>query len=110
MSDERVCVVVGPTFGAQLESLDKAHPIWIVQSPTNDPVIAELWGLKTGDITSFHSREFDQLIDVVNMHHPDWRELDVHGLSAEDAAAALREFAGSYSPTRDGFLFKRSNP
>ena len=108
MSGQRVCVVVDPTFGARLRGLEKTNPIWIVQSPANDPVISELWASKTGDITSFQALAFDQLIDDVEMHHPDWHELEVHGLSANDATAVLGEFEGSFVPTDDGFLFRRS--
>jgi hypothetical protein len=104
----KVRIILNPIFGAQLERLDKSAPIWIVQSAANDPVIAELWQARAGDITSFRPQDFGQLIGTVDQHHPGWLELDVYGLSAEDGAAALAEYGdGTTAPSDQGFQFRR---
>ena len=104
----KVRIILNPIFGAQLERLDKSAPIWIVQSADNDPIIAELWKAKAGDITSFRPQDFGQLINTVDQHHPDWLELDVYGLNAKDGAAALAEYGdGTITPSDQGFQFRR---
>lgn len=105
----RVCIVVEPKFGEQLRGLDYSVPIWIVQSPDNDPFVSELWDAKTGDITRFKPQPFAQLIDTVDEHHPKWSELEMHGLGAESAKLTLAGYGnGDYAETTDGFVFRRS--
>ncbi|MEP6831311.1 MAG: hypothetical protein ABI963_13295 [Rhizomicrobium sp.] len=108
MTDRRVCIVLNREFGTNLRNLEKSVPIWIVQSATNDPVIAEFWKTKTGNITSFLPQEFKQLVDTVDQHHPGWCELEVHGLSATSALAVLGEIdGGAFNSTIDGFVFEK---
>lgn len=104
----KIHLIFDSEFGTRLDRLDKSSPIWIVQSAINDPVIANLWELNAGDLTSFRSQAFGQLIDTVDQHHFGWLELEVYGLTAEEGAAALAEYgAGTTTRTRDGFIFRR---
>ena len=92
-----------------LYCINYSFPIWIVQSPDNDPPVSELWSAKIGNVTRFQPQSFAQLIDTVDQHHPTWSELEVHGLRAESAKLALVDYGGGdYTETNDGFVFRRS--
>jgi hypothetical protein len=109
MADSKVCIVFAADFGDALRQLDLSIPIWIVRSPQNDPVIAELWNAKVGSVTSFRPEDFDQLVDTVDQHHPGWNVLDVHGLRHDKAEETLAEYGGGqFEPTSDGFTFRRT--
>jgi hypothetical protein len=109
VNGNRICIILDSEFGSRLRGVDKSGPIWIVQSLANDPVIADLWKSKTGNVTSFRAQEFGTLIETVDQHHPDWRELEVHGFDPENAAVVLVEFGGVFASTVGGFLFERSS-
>src|SRR5690349_19889338 len=96
MSSERVRIIFDPEFGERLPTLDLRHPVWIVGSVRNDPAVRELWQAKAGDITRFDTQDFDWLLPTIDEHHPDWRELEVHGLPREQVHAALEGLEGSY--------------
>jgi hypothetical protein len=92
-----------------LESLDQTVPVWAVQSPQNNAVTAQLRKAGRSNITSFQLEEFGTLIETVDQHHPEWRELEVYGLAVGDAVAALGRFGGGmFTPTQDGFMFQRN--
>ncbi|HEX2781587.1 MAG TPA: hypothetical protein VHM30_18935 [Gemmatimonadaceae bacterium] len=38
-----MAIVLDPEFGAQLFALAERHPVWVVDSPTNRPIIEALW-------------------------------------------------------------------
>lgn len=108
MSNEKVCIVVSADFGDSLRKLDLTVPIWIVQSEQNDPVIAELRRAKAGNITSFRAQDFGDLADTVDLHHPGWGELEVHGLQIEQTKMVLAEYgSGRFISIPDGFVFHR---
>jgi hypothetical protein len=108
VADSKVCIVFAADFGDHLRQLDLTVPVWIVQSEQNNPVIADLWKGKAGNITSFQPQEFGQLADTVDQHHPGWSELEVRGLRGEDAEGALAEYGGGhFTPTPEGFVFHR---
>jgi hypothetical protein len=109
MTDNRVRIVFTADFGDALRQLDLSVQIWIVRSAQNDPVIADLWKAKMGNITSFQAQEFGQLADTINEHHPGWSELDVHGLRAEEAEMALAVYGGQFISAPDGFVFRRKS-
>jgi len=109
MSGERVCIIFSPEFGFRLDALDKTAPIWIIQSPTNNPIIAELRKSKSVNISSFVPQAFDELIETVDEHHPRWGQLELYGLSVQDAAAAIQGFNGTLSAMSDGFYSRKNN-
>ena len=106
--DEKICLVFNPDFGERLRRLDFSKPIWVVQSTDNEPVVADLWQSKSGNITSFRPQAFDQLLDTVDQHHPGWRALEVYGVAREEAEGPLAEYgSGQTTSFADGFLFQR---
>jgi len=108
MVDRKVCIVFASDFGDDLRHLDPTVPVWIVRSEKNNPVIADLWKAKVGNITSFQPEEIGQLLDTVDEHHPDWAEFEVHGLPADEAESALAKYGhGHFTLTPNGFVFRR---
>jgi hypothetical protein len=56
----RVYVVVDPEFGEKLAQLERGAPVWIVDSPTNKPVVQRFWNEHPNEshltgITTFHN-------------------------------------------------------
>lgn len=110
MTDRRVRLIFRTNFGERLKSLDLPAPTWIVGSVDNDPAISNLWASNAGDITRFDPQDFDSLLGTVDEHHPEWRELEVHGLAREHAQRALGPYDGSYSSEdAEVFVFMRSD-
>lgn len=108
MSDLRVFVIFDPEFGPELRDVPMSAPIWIVESFTNNPIIAECWQEKLGNITSFRPQSLGQLIYTVDQHHPGWRELNIIGSTMENDSSALDDYGtGSFEPTARGFTFRR---
>jgi hypothetical protein len=104
MTGPRIRIIFRTDYGERLTTLDFAAPTWIVGSADNDPAISSLWASNAGDITRFAAQDFDTLLATVDEHHPQWRELEVHGLTREHAQSALRSYEGSYS-SEDGDVF-----
>jgi len=97
-------------FGKHLAKLDKTMPVWVVQSVQNNTVVEELRRSGAINITTFVPEEFGPLMETIDEHHFGWRELEVYGLNAGDAAAALAAFGGgAFTSFHDGFSFERRN-
>lgn len=126
----KVYVVVDPEFGEQLVNLEKGVPVWIVDTPTNKPVVQRLWGEHhqrthlTG-ITLFRYAESssaeDMLLeelDMIDLHHgsdsadPPYTVLDVIG--APLTARAKRELSvygfNEFHGNPFGFTARRPDP
>ena len=107
----RVSVVCCAAFGKRLRNIDLSHPIWIVRSDGNNPIIAEFRRAKKGDITDFDSEPFADLMETINEHHWKWVELKVYGVDGDEIESVLTKY-GSCTLTRieGGFVCSRSAP
>ena len=74
----RVHVVTDPEFGSQLANIAATEPIWVVQSPANDGIVADL--RRSGrDVTTFTpTHSVEELMPIVREHHPDAEDIEVH--------------------------------
>ena len=110
MAGPRVRIIFRIDYGERLKTLDHTTPTWIVGSVDNDPTISGLWASNAGDITRFAAQDFDTLLATVDKHHPQWQELEVHGLTSEHAQFALRSYEGRYSSEdADAFIFMKAD-
>jgi len=125
-----VTIIVDREFGERLASLGRGVPVWIVDTPTNEPVAQRLWNdLPKGDhltgITTFDALEgyspervFLGVLDVVDLHHgpysadPPYTVIDVVGTSLTDAIVTeLKEYGfDSFEPLTNGFRATRPLP
>ena len=120
----RVRVIVDPTFGERLSALSADEPVWIIDSPSNTPVVHRLWRERpavshlTG-ITTFTAssgaRPEDELVahlDTIDLHHghysadPPYSVIEVIGCPAsERVCSALTELGFTIdSATSEGFI------
>lgn len=75
--------MLDPEFGAGLFALAERHPVWVVDSPTNRPIIEALWSQRR------HEREPRE----VNVFRA------IEGLSAADhVLALLRSIDAAHGP------------
>jgi hypothetical protein len=78
----RVVVILDAEYGEKLRGLAPALPIWIVMSPTNEPVIRSLWSMAVGPIDpitgitglrwdpgSEPEERFLYELDTIDLHH-----------------------------------------
>jgi hypothetical protein len=122
-----VYVVVDPIFGERLTSLPFGAPVWIVDTPTNRPVVERLWrerpeaGHLSG-ITIFNDRKgaspeevlIDEL-DMIDLHHGSYShkapytKIHVFGTTlSEKIEVELAEYGfNHFSSTPDGFVAGR---
>ena len=105
----RVCLVLDRSFGARLEALPKDAAVWIVASSANSAAATKRWEATGQDTTTFREQAFADILPTADMHHPDWRELEVHG---ESPSTSTLEALAAYGPgdasrTADGFVFIR---
>jgi hypothetical protein len=126
----KVCVIVDRQFGDKLAELDSGIPVWIVDSPTNSPVIRRLWKERpnrdhlTG-ITAFNDVEsstaetvFLAEIDSIDLHHgsysagPPYTVIEVIGMPlTERVKNALAEFGcDDFHGSSAGFTATRPEP
>lgn len=123
----KVIVVVDPLFGDRLASLPPNTPVWVGDTPANNPVVHRLreerqqnnhlTGITTFRFTKEISSE-DNLIREfasIDLHHgpastnPPYAEIEVFGTSD---STRLRTELAAYGftellPTQDGFIAKR---
>jgi hypothetical protein len=99
------------SFGTRIEALPKDAAVWIVASSGNSPAATKRWEATGQDTTTFREQAFADILSTVDLHHPDWCELEVHGEGpSASALEALGAFGpGNVSPTADGFVFIRRN-
>ena len=78
-----VAIVLDPEFGSRLFAVAELHPVWVVDSPANRPVIEAVWT----------QRRQDRVVREVNV----FRAID--GLSpAEHVSALLRSIDAAHGP------------
>ncbi len=127
-SPYRVHVVVDPAFGQRLADLPADEPVWIVASPTNNPVVRQLWQERPtkshhDGITLFqpHGSPDDAFLGQlgsVDLHHgeysaqPPYSLVEVIGCPpSEEVCSALAELGFSVIDTSsEGFSAQRPTP
>jgi hypothetical protein len=126
----KVYVVVDREFGEQLAELEQGIPVWIVDTPTNKPVVDRLWkerpqkghlaGITIFDDLKSSSPEDILLeeLDMIDLHHgsdtadPPYTVIEVFGTRLttraknELSAYGFNEFHANLA----GFTARRPEP
>ena len=110
-----IAIVLDPEFGAQLFAIAALHPVWVVDSPANRPVIEAVWSQRRLDkvpreVTIFRAidgmspqEHVAALLGTIDAHHgpavqhPAFVTLVVDGAAPDDR---LREALRSHGATR----------
>ena len=123
----KIFVVVDRQFGEKLSDLEQGVPVWIVDTPTNKPVVDHFWKERPGEdhlrgITTFNdvaslSPEDSLLshLDTIELHHgvysadPPYTALEVFGAQLTDNAKnVLSEYGfDKFQITSTGFITSR---
>jgi hypothetical protein len=124
----RVYIIVDPDFGEKLAQLERGAPVWIVDSPTNKPVVQRFWNEHPNEshltgITAFHNWDSlspeDMLLrklDTIELHHgpysanPAYSVIEVLGTQLTSTAKnGLAEYGFDvFHITSTGFVAIRS--
>jgi hypothetical protein len=102
----RLTIIFDPEFGEKLASLVVRTPVWIVDSATNRPAVAEAWqrAVQWPQISVTVFRPADNLRHVLSqIGHP--KRVDIVGLSLTDEVSAEFRKAGflTLAETSEGF-------
>lgn len=94
----KVYVVVDREFGEQLAQLERGVPVWIVDSPTNRPVVQRFWNERPNEshltgITAFTNLDALSPEDIL-LRHLDTIELH-HGPDSANPAYSVIEVLGT---------------
>ena len=124
MSSHRVAVVVDRTFGERLLPLARRLHVWVCDTPTNHEAAEKAWAaIPPGavwnevGVTTFRVSESDSPEEMVirhigdiDLHHPTWSQIEVHGVRLNDGLrAAWREYgADEFRETGEGFVCSRA--
>jgi hypothetical protein len=115
----KVRVIVTPDFGERLRSLPVDEPIWVADTPVNNPVIKQIWAERKSGITSFRIDEKTNpddwllsVLDEIDLHHGEHSQFPPYGslcVSGTSLSAELRGELESYGfnafdITSDGFV------
>jgi hypothetical protein len=123
----KVFVVVDREFGEKLSELEKGVPVWIVDTPTNKPVVQRFWkqrpdedhltGITTFNDAASRSAEDNLLshLNTIELHHgvysadPPYTVLQVFGTKLTDnAKSVLSEYGfDKFQVTSAGFVTSR---
>jgi hypothetical protein len=123
----KVFVVVDRQFGERLSDLEQGVPIWIVDTPTNKPVVERFWKERPDEdhltgITTFKDAaslsaedKLLSLLDTIELHHgvysadPPYTVLEVFGSQLTDNAKnVLSEYGfDKFQITSTGFASSR---
>jgi hypothetical protein len=123
----KVFVVVDRHFGEKLSDLEQGVPVWIVDTPTNKPVVERFWkerpnedhltGITTFNDAALLSAEDNLLshLDTIELHHgvysadPPYTVLEVFGTQLTDSAKnVLFEYGfDKFQITSTGFVTSR---
>lgn len=126
----RVYVIVDPDFGEKLAQLERGVPVWIVDSPTNKPVVQRSLSERPNEshltgITAFTNLDGlspeDMLLrklDTIELHHgpysanPAYSVIEVLGTQLTAAAKnRLSEYGfDEFQITSTGFVAIKSKP
>ena len=115
MDNPRVSIALDPMFGRKAEAVALGGPIWMIKSEENSLVAQELWAsgrfgiTEVTGVTVFEPQELSWLLPDVDLHHPDWRELEFYGVEpSPELRAILTQFGdGEIRITEHGFIFSR---
>ena len=129
----KVGIVVDQNFGERIAELARDFHVWVVDSPTNTPVIRRFYELDQSapeadpldyGITGFEASETEtaqemcaEIAETVDIHHcggfgdePGWSEIVVYGVSLDERLRQVFEDIGAteISPTAEGFICRCS--
>src|ERR1700761_4943191 len=110
----RVSIVLDQNFVDQTPSR-LGDAFWLIESPANRALARKLWDSGRFDPNSavFHGEPSEEaavgMYAVVDLHHPDWQQLEFFGVEMGDIVlAGLRDAeALELSLTVDGFVAVR---
>jgi hypothetical protein len=114
----KVAVVVEPRYDG-LASLVSMIPVWIVESSENKSSATKIWARKSDtpspDLTTFKVQDVSQrqencldIIDVIELHHPEMTELLVIGLEVtESLRQGFLDMGYLVENSNDGLLARR---
>lgn len=125
-----VAIVLDTEFGAKLRSLAAQLHVWAINSPTNKPVIEELWTASTShsparSVTAFPSpstgqaeASFIALLADIDAHHtqsnqnPSWSALHCFGIAPTPTVREALETYGvdQILQCKNHFLAMRAEP
>ena len=99
MNQSQVAVIVGDAV-ENLKELASAMPVWAPDIPKYRTVAESVWATNKGtSLTLYHvdcnqseQQELLTWLDSIELHHPNWEVLQVHGLPlSKDVELALKE-------------------
>lgn len=124
----RVALVLDSAYGAEIISLCKAMPAWVIESPQNLAVIEKLRSATeegmASTVTTFPKRDDESLgavcqriVQSLDQHHdeysqsPAYNELDVIGVSLGDISLApfLDLGFSEFLQTSNGFVARKGS-
>ena len=127
----KVGLVVDRDFGDRIPELARSFHVWVVESPSNTPVISRFWEtecLELGadplgpGITSFKASEGEaaqemcaRIAGEIDEHHgelahdPPWLEIAVYGATLDNRLREVFKELGAtrFASTREGFICRR---
>lgn len=127
----KVGLVVDRDFGNRIPELACAFHVWVVESPSNTPIIQRFWQMERSEpdedplgpgITAFKASEAESAQEMcariagdVDEHHgdfahdPPWSEIAVYGVTLDERLRKVFEELGTtrFAQTRDGFICRR---
>jgi len=126
-SSQRLVVILDPFYGARLRDLSPGSPVWVVMSPSNAPIVRDLWatGHRESHLAGLTGMDFEPETSAedclayefatIDLHHGSYSTqssytvIEVIGARLQDH---LRELLAQYgfdefSETSDGFVASR---
>ena len=114
-NDNKVEVIVEPEFRGNLTALASSHPVWIVDTPLNRPLIDEVWAIGADmnlfEVSRYPDPETDKrlenLLDILGYLDDHYAHYDivVHGIAPTELHTVLNEEGFRITETRlDGFV------
>lgn len=127
----KVGLVVDRNFGDRIPQLARSFHVWVVESPSNTPVIQRFWETERAEpdadplgpgITSFKASATESAQEMcariagdVDEHHgefahdPPWSEIAVYGVMLDRRLQEVFTELGvtEFAPTHEGFICRR---
>jgi hypothetical protein len=103
----RVSLVFDLRFGERAAALMALGPVWMIDSDENTAAARKLRAREDGprDLTMFRpGHTLSGLLPVVDLHHPDWRAIDVYGASLSAAEIDALDLGPIARGEADGHL------
>jgi hypothetical protein len=127
----KVGIVVDRNFGDRIQQLARLFHVWVVESPSNTPVIQKVWEAQSRvpdldilgpGVTSFGASSGETAEDMcariaseVQVHHgefghdPPWAEIEIHGVQLDDRLGEVFRALGTteFEAFPEGFICRR---